>query len=103
MDKCAKLLADPTVNNQTIPLDNVIVGSVAKFMVQGDAEITFWIDRAFWGRGIATQAPRMFLAIDPNRPLFGRVAFDNYGPQRVLQKCGFEQTGTDIGFQTKPK
>ena len=52
IDKYTKLLNNPTVNNQTILLDNIIVGSVAKFIMAGEAEITYWIDRKFWRKGI---------------------------------------------------
>lgn len=40
LTKHTKLLSDPTINNQTILIDNVIVGSIAKFVMEGDAEIT---------------------------------------------------------------
>lgn len=98
IDKYTKLLANPAVNNQTIILGNDIVGSIAKFMMEGDSEITYWIDRKFWGKGIATQALNEFLVIETSRPIFGRVAFDNLGSQRVLEKCGFVKVGTDKGF-----
>lgn len=93
-----KLLADPTINNQTILLDNTIVGSVAKFVMEGDPEVTYWIDRKYWGQGIATKALSRLLAIETIRPIFGRVAFDNFGSQKVLEKCGFVKIGTDRGF-----
>ena len=96
--KYTKLLNDPTVNNQTIVIGDTIVGSIAKFVMEGDAEITYWIDRKFWGQGIATKALKEFLAIETSRPLFGRVAFDNFGSQKVLEKCGFIKTGIDKGF-----
>ncbi|MBK9221791.1 MAG: GNAT family N-acetyltransferase [Saprospiraceae bacterium] len=96
--KHTKLLDDPTVNNQTILLDNIIVGSIAKFVMEGDTEITYWIDRKFWGQGIATKALNEFLAIESIRPIIGRVAFDNFGSQKVLEKCGFNKVGSDIGF-----
>lgn len=96
--KYIKLLNDPTINNQTIVLDEIIIGSVAKFIMQGEAEITYWIDRNFWGKGIATKALTAFLTIETNRPIFGRVAFDNFGSQKVLEKCGFEKIGSDKGF-----
>jgi len=98
MNKHTRLLKDPTINNQTITLDNEIVGSIAKFVIEGDAEITYWIDRKFWGQGIATKALKEFLTIEKTRPLFGRVAFDNYGSQKVLEKCGFVRVGSDTGF-----
>ncbi len=98
IEKYTKLINDPTVNNQTIIFDNNIVGSIAKFVMQGDTEITYWIDRKFWGQGIATNALKLFLQIEQTRPIFGRVAFDNFGSQKVLEKNGFMKTGTDKGF-----
>ncbi len=98
LNKYTKLLADPTVNNQTIIVNNIIAGSIAKFVMEGDAEITYWIDRNFWGQGIATKALKDFLNAETTRPIFGRVAFDNFGSQKVLEKCGFVKTGTDKGF-----
>ena len=98
IEKYTKLLDDSTVNNQTIILDNKIVGSIAKFVIEGDTEITYWIDRNFWGQGIATKALIEFLAIENYKPIFGRVAFDNFGSQKVLEKCGFAKIGTDKGF-----
>lgn len=96
--KYTKLLSDPTVNNQTILLNNHIVGSIAKFEMEGDTEITYWIDRKFWGQGIATKSLMTFLEIVKERPIYGRVAFDNFGSQKVLQKGGFVKIGTDKGF-----
>ncbi len=96
--KFTRLLSDPTVNNQTLFIDDVIVGSIAKFVMEGNAEITYWIDRKFWGQGIATKSLQLFLSIEAVRPLFGRVAFDNLGSQRVLEKCGFIEIGSDKGF-----
>ena len=63
-----------------------------------EPEITYWIGKDFWGKGIATDALKQFLEIEKTRPIYGRVAFDNLGSKRVLEKCGFEQIGTDKGF-----
>ena len=98
ISKYTKLLSEPTVNNQTILVDNIIVGSIAKFIMEGNTEITYWIDREYWGQGIATEALRQLLAIESIRPIFGRVAFDNFGSQKVLEKCGFVKIGFDKGF-----
>jgi [ribosomal protein S5]-alanine N-acetyltransferase len=98
ISKYTKLLNNPTVNNQTILLNNIIAGSIAKFVMEGDAEITYWIDRRFWGLGIATNALKALLAIETARPIFARVAFDNFSSQKVLEKCGFVKIGSDKGF-----
>lgn len=98
ISKYTKLISDPTVNFQTIILDNIIVGSIAKFIMEANAEITYWIDRKYWRQGIATKALKKLLTIELIRPIFGRVAFDNLGSQKVLEKCGFVKIGTDKGF-----
>jgi ribosomal-protein-alanine N-acetyltransferase len=97
-EKFTKILNDPTINNQTILVDETIVGSIAKFEIKGDPGITYWIDKNFWGKGIATTALENFLSIESTRPIWGRVAFDNLGSQKVLEKCGFVKIGTDKGF-----
>lgn len=98
LEKYAKHLADPTIHNRTIKVNGVIVGSIAKFVIEDEAEITYWIDKKFWGQGIGTNALQAFLKLEQSRPIHGRVAFDNFGSQRVLEKCGFVKIGTDKGF-----
>jgi [ribosomal protein S5]-alanine N-acetyltransferase len=98
IDKWTKLLSNPTVNSQTIIIDKTIVGSIAKFVMEGDTEITYWIDRKFWRQGIATKALNELLTVETIRPIFGRVAFDNFASQKVLEKNGFVKVGTDKAF-----
>lgn len=98
LEKYTKLLNDPTVNNFTIVVDGIIVGSVAKFVMEGNAEITYWIGKKYWKKGITSYALKHFLAIETTRPIFARVAFDNFGSRRVLEKCGFVKIGTDRGY-----
>ena len=98
IEKYTKHLADPTINMRIIKVNDVIAGSIAKFVMENEAEITYWIDRKFWGQGIATTALNNFLKIEQIRPIYGRVAFDNYGSQKVLERCGFIKTGKEKGF-----
>lgn len=98
IEKYSQFLTVSTINMQTIRINEEIVGSISKFVMEGDNEITYWIDRKFWGQGIATRALSDFLKIELVRPIFGRVAFDNYGSQKVLEKCNFLKIDTDKGF-----
>jgi [ribosomal protein S5]-alanine N-acetyltransferase len=98
LEKYTRLLYNPTVNMQTILVDNTVIGTVTKFEIDDEAEIAFWIDKPFWGQGVATKALKMFLDIETERPVFGHAAFDNYGSQKVLEKCGFVKIGTNKGF-----
>jgi ribosomal-protein-alanine N-acetyltransferase len=96
--KYTPFLSNPTINMQTILLKGTIVGSLAKFEIEGEAELTYWIDKKYWGTGVASTALKDFLITEKTRPIRGRVAFDNIGSRRVLEKCGFLKIGTDKGF-----
>jgi [ribosomal protein S5]-alanine N-acetyltransferase len=98
VERYSKYLKDSTKTMRTIKLDNQIVGSISKFIMDDKAEITYWIDRKFWGKGIASATLKEFLELEQTRPIYGRVAFDNYGSQKVLEKCGFAKIGSDKGF-----
>lgn len=94
----ARIRANPEISIRTILVDGAVAGHVASFVMMGDREVTYWIDRTWWGRGIATEALRQFLGIVRERPIHGRAAHDNAGSLRVLEKCGFRVVGSDRGF-----
>ncbi|NUT91784.1 MAG: GNAT family N-acetyltransferase [Saccharothrix sp.] len=94
----ARILADDAVVTKTIVFDGRVVGHIAKFTQFGEPEVTYWIDREYWGMGLATAALSEFLALDPTRPLYARAAVDNLGSLRVLDKCGFVAVGEDVGY-----
>jgi RimJ/RimL family protein N-acetyltransferase len=94
----AKILADKTILIQTILCDGQVAGSVLSYRWEGEPEVSYWLGREYWGRGIATWALGEFLEYDKSRPIFARVAKDNPASLRVLQKCGFEIVGEDKGF-----
>lgn len=98
LNKWKRLMSDDTINMQTILTGDKVVGCVVKFVMYGDAEITYAISKEYWGRGITTKAVKTFLEKEPSRPIFGRVAFDNMGSQKILEKAGFKRIGKEMGF-----
>ena len=86
----AKILADDTTIVRTILFDGAVAGNVVSFERDGLREVGYWIGRDHWGKGIATRALDAFLDEDTIRPIYARVASDNFGSMRVLEKCGFE-------------
>jgi RimJ/RimL family protein N-acetyltransferase len=94
----ARLRSDETVLNRVIVVDDEVAGTIGSWGETDEREVTYWIGRPYWGRGIATQALEAFLGIELTRPLHARVAADNVASRRVLEKCGFRVTGTDRGF-----
>lgn len=93
-----RLLGDGSIRKKTVLLDGRVAGHVMSYEQDGEREVTYWIGKEFWGRGVATGALRAFLHCEKARPLYARAAKDNVGSLRVLQKCGFEILGEDGGF-----
>ena len=93
-----KIRASDTVFNRTILYDGAIAGSVLSYEEEGRTEVSYWLGREFWGKGIATAALAHFLKLRTQRPLHARAAKDNLGSIRVLEKCGFTICGEDSGF-----
>jgi RimJ/RimL family protein N-acetyltransferase len=96
--RLSRLSADETVINNVVVVDGEVVGTIGSWGEPDDREVTYWIGRSFWGKGIATAALKAFLTVDPTRPLHARVASDNVASRRVLEKCGFQVIGHDRGF-----
>lgn len=90
----AKILADETGLKQTVVVDGRVAGNVVSFLREGVREVGYWIDRAYWGRGVATAALSAFLKLEQRRPLYAGVARHNVPSLRVLQKCGFVFIGS---------
>jgi RimJ/RimL family protein N-acetyltransferase len=93
-----RLMDDPRVDTRTIRADGTVVGSVGRWFEDDAAEVTYWVDRARWGQGIATRAMRLFLDALHERPVRARVAADNAGSIAVLERLGFRRVGTEHGF-----
>jgi len=93
-----RLLTNDEVTMKTITGDGAVVGNVGSFMMGDERHVTYWIDRAAWGIGIATAALTAFLKLDTVRPMFAGVAADNGGSIRVLEKCGFTVIDEAMGF-----
>ncbi len=96
----ARLRTDPEILMFAVTVDGELAGTVAAFPVGDDTEITYWLDRSWWGRGVATEAVDLLLELVPVRPITARAASDNAGSLAVLQKVGFRPVGKEVAFAT---
>jgi RimJ/RimL family protein N-acetyltransferase len=83
---------------RTVLADGEVAGSAAVYGMPGEREVTYWIDRSYWGRGVATSALRALLTEVPERPLYARAAADNGASLRVLEKCDFREAARARGY-----
>jgi RimJ/RimL family protein N-acetyltransferase len=94
-----RIMADPAVVIRAVLADEQVAGYVTSYEEGGRTEVSYWLGREFWGRGIASAALQAFLAgAQPTRPIYARAAKDNPASLRVLEKCGFAVVGEDRGF-----
>ena len=57
----ARVRASLGIPVQAVTRDSQLVGSIASFVIDGRTEVTYWIDRAAWGCGIASRALALLL------------------------------------------
>ena len=98
MARWERILSDPGILSRTVVYQERTAGHVLSFEQDGKTEVSYWIGRKYWGLGLATQALMALLNIKTDRPVYARVAKDNAGSVRVLEKCGFKRYGEDKGF-----
>ena len=93
-----KILGDENIVKRTITFKNEVIGNIMCYKLFNEWEVTYWVDKKYWRKGVATQALTEFLKTVSFRPLYGRTVKDNIGSQKVLKKCGFKIIGEDKGF-----
>jgi RimJ/RimL family protein N-acetyltransferase len=99
-------MADPPGQILAIEVDGAIAGGIAVEPHEGErggtALFGYWLGRAYWGRGIATEAARMLsdfaLQTGGLRRLEATVFAPNTASARVLAQCGFALEGRSPGF-----
>lgn len=89
-----RIQADPRIVNRTVLVDGEVCGSLGSWVDDdGRRLVGYGYGRQFWGRGIASEALRLFLEVVADRPLYAYVATRNVGSVRVLEKSGFVPAG----------
>ncbi len=88
--------ADPAVILRTITADGEVVGTINTFALGPERYIGYRVANEHWGRGIATEAVRLMVRLDPARPLFATVLASNVGSRKVLARNGF------VAFRDQP-
>jgi RimJ/RimL family protein N-acetyltransferase len=93
-----KIRDDRSIIIRTILYNTDVVGHVLSYEQDGQREMSYWIGREFWGKGIATCAVAKYLREVRCRPVYARAAADNLASIRVLEKCGFTLLGQSKWF-----
>ncbi|WP_265522788.1 GNAT family N-acetyltransferase [Oerskovia flava] len=93
-----RIRSDPTCTLLAVEDTGVLVGTIGSFTMDGEREVTYWIDPSRWGRGIASSALEAFLSVEHERPLVARVAAHNVGSAKVVVRAGFVEAGRESSY-----
>jgi RimJ/RimL family protein N-acetyltransferase len=95
----ARHWGDPSITTRAIEVDGEVVGTIGSWDGEPGREVTYWLGREHWGKGIATRALSEFVqVVERTRPLHAAAAADNLASIRVLEKCGFVRDGGGRGY-----
>ena len=83
-ERWVKILEDANLTIRTIIFEDSVAGHVLLHRWLRMPEISYWLGREYWGKGIASQALAGFKKVVSERPLYARAANDNAGSIRVL-------------------
>ena len=75
--------------------------SVSNLKIKDDeAEVGYWIAKPYWGKGICTEALRLVIDYCFNvknfTTLWGDYFPENPASGKVMEKCGFKDTGKEV-------
>jgi RimJ/RimL family protein N-acetyltransferase len=83
-----------------ITRDGKAIGCIGLTDIRGTCEFGYWLGRAHWRQGLASEAGRAFLAFAFDRLGVGTITSgvfaDNPASLRVQEKLGFEKTGSSF-------
>lgn len=89
----SRSLADRTIRSWSLveQSSNELIGCLS--LNSADAQLSYWLGRAHWGEGFATEAVGLLLASGiadlRTTEVYAITARDNWRSRRVLDRCGF--------------
>ena len=99
IDIVAETLSDEAAGFKlSIFMDDALIGGVGLNHREGNVyELGYWLGKAYWGRGIATEAAAGLLQHSketlPDAEFVAHCMKGNAASSRVLEKLGFHVTG----------
>lgn len=75
--------------------DGRLSGVAAVYNLPDAPEVTFWIARQHWGRGVGSGALGLLLEQVRDRPLLAGAVADNVRSLAVLRRHGFREIGRE--------
>lgn len=94
----ARERTSPDVSLHVVTERGGFAGIVAAFTVGSDREVTCWLARHAWGRGVGAEALRLLVSREPARPLFARAAAGDERFISLLRRLGFAEISRSVQY-----
>ncbi|MFE9613691.1 GNAT family N-acetyltransferase [Streptomyces sp. NPDC006012] len=91
-----RVLGDPDCRAWTVTEDGEIAGNICSWGQDGRRFVGYWLGRAYWGRGVGSRALGLLLRQERTRPLYADPFAGNTASVRLLQRHGFEDSGSGL-------
>ncbi|MEU9476194.1 GNAT family protein [Streptomyces sp. NPDC048191] len=89
-----RVLGDPDSLVRTVTVGGEVAGNIVSW-TQGERRfVGYWLGQPYWGRGVGTRALGLFLQLERVRPLYADPFHGNTASVRLLERHGFERSGT---------
>ena len=85
----SRIRSDSDCMLRAIVADGNVAGHALSWTAAEGRVVGYWLGKSYWGRGITSEALRLYLEEERCRPLLATVAEHNTGSRRVLEKTGF--------------
>jgi RimJ/RimL family protein N-acetyltransferase len=92
----SRIRSDPECMLRTIVAGGDVAGHALSWTAVEGRVVGYWLGKCYWGRGIASEALRLYLVEEGCRPLLATVAGHNAGSRRVLEKTGFRLVSSKL-------
>lgn len=83
------------------PESGAVLGYIVGFPDGSDFRVAYWVDREYWGRGVATASLGAFMAEVERRPVYARAPRQNEAAVVVLKRNGFHLVGEESGYSAE--
>ncbi|MET7289977.1 GNAT family N-acetyltransferase [Streptomyces sp. NPDC005573] len=90
-----RVLGTPGSLVRTVTVGGEPAGNILSWTEEGRRFVGYWLGRAYWGRGVGTEALALFLDAEPVRPLYAEPHSGNTASIRLLERHGFTHVPTD--------
>lgn len=79
----------------------VLRSSVSNLKIAGnECEVGYWVAKPYWGKGICTEALRLVIDycfnVNKFNAIWGDYFPENPASGKVMEKCGFKDTGKEV-------